>query len=183
MLRNWLILVNDEDLAALIEENSSYTAFKTLKEIRVSLLSGKHTGVVVLSVLSTDKDSFSGFISGLRNHPSLSNVQVIIIDSLKSLFSEDEGIGIKFCTQDQISKLIDCPLVKSERKDNLEADNLPPISFKEEEPYPDNIELLKHLSAKTIAEMIEEKVISKSRQEVLEIFLLKIKENQLNSSL
>lgn len=177
MLRNWLILVNDEDLAALIEENSSYTAFKTLKEIRVSLLSGKHTGVVVLSVLSTDKDSFSGFISGLRNHPSLSKVQVIIIDSLKSLFSEDESIGIKFCTQDQISKLIDCPLsIELPSTETLTEQVDISNSTQEQSSITDNIEYLKHISAKTIATMIQENEISNSANLALEIFIRRVKE-------
>lgn len=177
MLRNWLILSNDEVLNEEIETVSSYLSFKTIKEIRVSLLSGKHTGVVLLSIAESDELGLSGFISGVKNHPALSKVQVVVLDSLKSLFPGDDQVGLKFLTADQISKLIDCPINIHTPINNGLSQQIETLNTTHKLPtVTDNIEHLKHLSAKAIATMIQENEVYKSRDLALEIFLRRVRE-------
>ncbi len=107
MLRNWLILVSEENQLRQVQEYSSYKAVQILKEVRVSLLSGEYSGVVVLSILDSDSKGFTGFISGLKNHPDLKKVQVVLLDNLKSLFSADDQKDLRFFSIGQIGKLID----------------------------------------------------------------------------
>lgn len=178
MLRNWLILVSDEWQSKQISDHSSYNAVESLKDVKVALLSGQYTGVTVLSILEEDKKSFAGFISSLKGHPALQKVQVIILDQMKHNFSSEQQVGLKFFSFEQISKLIDVPLSTEETpKSTNIISSVQRIETNIETAVDlDDVDYLKHICAKAIANMIVEGAVNGDRNSVLEVLSKKVRQ-------
>lgn len=186
MLRNWLVLAVDEQQKETLQDASSYQVVGSLKEVRVALLSGKYSGVVVLSISEQDQSGLSGFASSLKGHPELSKVQVIILDSLKSHFDGGDSTGYKFFSLDQISKLIDVSFSAEEELESGQGESRESKSFTELEDVEivqespvigDNLEYLKHQSAKALARMVVENEMSGDREKDLEVFVRRVREH------
>ncbi len=187
MLRNWLILVSDEDRSQKIAEKSTYKAVETIKDLRVSLLSGEFSGVVVLSILDSDANGLPGFISSLKNHPDLKKVQVILSNELKSGFSDEQSSGVKFFTIEQISTLIDINFGESSSATvaTVSDDNIDKgISYNHDSinhgdvlnEQQNNLDFLKHTCAKAISQIIIDGKIETDREELIELFCRKLRD-------
>ena len=179
MLRNWLVLAVEEQQLEKLQDSSSYQVVGSLKEVRVSLLSGKYSGVIVLSISEQDQSGVAGFVSSLKGHPELNKVQVIIIDSLKSLFDGEANTSCKSLNLDQISKLLDVSLSVDEDLDTEqeESEELEEAETVQEDPVlGDNLEYLKHQSAKALARMVVENEMSGDREMDLEVFVRRVRE-------
>lgn len=113
---------------------------------KIKLLESNHDSLVVLDLLESEKEQLLNFIEAIREHPSLSSIEIYINSSLIENLSSN---SIQFLTTKEVAFIDEEDFIRSE--DNSQSNTS--LDSREKDEFSMLLSELTEISAKSLAKL------------------------------